>query len=185
MDPFLYLSFFWMYTTTISQSPPELIDIIIHKMWSSNAPNCTMYKYNYGGAIIFDSMYTATNQFSNQHINANTTKQLDYNALLSPLLNYYLYNDTSTSAYMIQSGETIPWSSSLENAIGDEVGLFPIVYLDALLYQYIKNNDITVFDFNRKYATEWQLIFTTADYYILKFPRRLSDKYGTISRDDH
>eukprot|EP01084_Bolivina_argentea_P009005 16858_1 len=142
MDPFLYLSFFWMYTTTISQSPPELIDIIIHKMWSSNAPNCTMYKYNYGGAIIFDSMYTATNQFSNQHINANTTKQLDY----------YLYNDTSTSAYMIQSGETIPWSSSLENAIGDEVGLFPIVYLDALLYQYIKNNDITVFDFNGKYA---------------------------------
>ena len=170
--------------SAIGQSPPDVIDKVVQTIFTSYASNCTTYKYNYGGAIQFDAMYRATDIFSSRRNNYNTTKILDYNSLISPILNDYLFNDTSTPAYKITNGQTISFNESIENAIGDFVGLFPITYLDELLYEYIKNNDKSIFDFNGKYSTQWQLIFTTADYYILQFPRRLTDKYGTISRND-
>ena len=171
-----------------AQSPPYVIDKIVQTVFSYTAANCSMpmYKYNYGGAIIFDAMYRASQTFSpqNQNNNYNTSTILDYNPLLSSILNDYLYNSTlSSPAYKIINNQTIPWNSYYECCVGDWTGLFPIVYLDQLLYTYIKSNntDAEVFNFYGKYAAQWQVIFTTADYYILQFPRKLSDEYGTVS----
>eukprot|EP01083_Nonionella_stella_P011711 33251_1 len=169
--------------TVISQSPPEIIDKVVQKLWLSNSLTCSMYEYNYGGAILFDAMYKATNQFSPSKTNHNTSTILDYQPLLSPILNEYLYKDITSPGYRITHKEIIPFYGPEEMAIGDKIGLFPIAYIDQLLYTYVKNGDKSIFNFTGKYSVEWQLIFTTADHYILQFPRRLSDTYGTISRD--
>eukprot|EP01083_Nonionella_stella_P225314 801179_1 len=120
-----------------TQSPPDIIDKIVQTMIAKNASKCRFFQYNYGTAIIFDSMYRATKQFSPSNNNFNTTKTLDYDTFISNILNDYLYNDTNTPAYMITNGEVIPWNTTAEGAIGDHVGLYPITYLDQLLYQYI------------------------------------------------
>lgn len=188
----LCLCYFCLHATPFAQAPPDVIDKIVGTIFSYTAPNCTMpmYKYNYGGAIIFDAMYRATQLFSiensNNNNNYNTSKILDYNSLLSPTLNDYLYNSTlSTPAYKIINNETMPWNDYYEREIGDWTGLFPIVYLDQLLYQYIKSgNDSSIFNFTGKYANEWQVIFQSADYYVLQYPRYLPDQYHTVSRDN-
>eukprot|EP01084_Bolivina_argentea_P267753 454595_1 len=177
------LSFLLLIKTSTSQTPPQIIDIIVEKLWESNSITCSMYSYNYGGGIIFDAMYRATNQFSPNEINYNTTIILDYNHLLSPILHKYIYDDITTPGFRIIHNQKIPFDAPEEMAIGDDVGLFPIAYIDQLLYIFMNNtNNTAIFNFTGKYSNEWKLIFTTADYYILQFPRQLTDSYHTVSR---
>eukprot|EP01084_Bolivina_argentea_P267752 454594_1 len=172
MALFVFIFLLNMIACNYTQTPPELIQSIVSTIFKKNAPNCTMFQYQYGGAIIFDAMYKATQQFAADSENYNTTMILDYNSQVLPILNYYLFNDTSTPGYMITHGQTIPWTSGLEGAIGDHTGLFPITYLDALLYDYEKYSNNDIFNFNGRNKTQWQLIFTTMDYYILQFNKR-------------
>ena len=52
------------------------------------------------------------------------------------------------------------------------------------MYQYIENGDKDIFNFNGKYAKQWQVIFISADHYILQWPKSLPDKYHTVTRDN-
>eukprot|EP01083_Nonionella_stella_P071062 190620_1 len=174
-------------------SPPEIIDKIVQALWSSES-HCAhpMFYYNYGGAVLFDSMLKAMEQFSDTKHNYATNIVLNYTSLVSPVLNHYLFTDTTSAAYVLTHDPTpeqisslcanTPYTSPSNTAIGDCIGLFPITYLHQLLFIYRTTNDTQVFNFTGKYATEWQLIFATADEYILRYPYRLNDAYRTVSR---
>eukprot|EP01084_Bolivina_argentea_P140007 246242_1 len=151
-------------------------------MWTDNGDDCLFFQYYYGTAIIFDAMYESTDLFSSNHSNYNTTITLDYNKYISQYLNLWLYNNTPNSiAYQITNGQILPWNNYSEHNIGDVTGLLPINYISQILYQY--NNTKTppkqIFNFS---TSIWNATFITSDYYILQYPRRISD--GTISRDD-
>ena len=40
------------------------------------------------------------------------------------------------------------------------------------------------FDFYGKYSAQWQVIFISADHYILQYPQYLTDQYHSVSRNN-
>jgi len=135
----------------------------------------SFFKYYYGTAIIFDSMWRATNKYNN-----NSGSYLNYYNIITSYLNYFIYDDYSSGGYKIVNDIIIPWSDYDEHNIGDVTGLMPINYLSKLEFDYVYSNDVSVFDLNDNIY--WKLIFNSSDYYVLQYPRKIYD--GTISRND-
>lgn len=124
-------------------------------------PNPQLWGYEYGPAIQMSAMWEATAAFPGQ----------DWSGVLNGVLDAFQANATSNPAGMILANTTVPWGYS----IGDVAGLMPIAYLSRADFY---GNPAT-----NASSPDWQVIFTTADRYVLGWPLTWSD--GTISRNQN
>ena len=112
--------------------------------------------WDYGGALSMDGMYQADKEFG-----FNLTKVMDN----------YLDNfleDKNALGYKLLHNQHIDWG----RAVGDNVGLFPIAYLNRMQSQSMQRG------YNKSRDT--YVVRKVAEEYILKWPYRLPD--GTFSR---
>ena len=116
------------------------------------------FRYEYGGAIIFDGLYLSDETF---HTN--------FTAILDAWLDGQL-NDANSVPYHILNHEFFRNA----DAVGDLVGLFPINYLTRLM----REGD-TMAKFNR--TAYMELVRITVENYVLGWPETLPD--GTFSRN--
>jgi len=118
-----------------------------------NGHPCGMMRWGYGGALIFDGMYQSIAQFGFS----------EWAAPLDVFLDAYTQMK-DTPGFDLAHNKTRPW----DNAVGDNIGLFPIAYLHRATAQ------------GRTSGADVEMAVRTAEQYILRWPHRLSD--GTFSR---
>jgi len=120
------------------------------------------YAMGYDSSIIFDGFYELLQVFPGTEL-GNLSAEVDY------LLDYWELTDTNADAYQILHGNLPPYPG----AIGDNIGLFPIAYIDRINYN--RNNP------NYNNATDLKLAKIVANHYIFGWPIRLPDH--TIARN--
>jgi len=146
-----------------AQDPLPLAEKVLVKLFE-NVKNGNFFDGSsmfYSTAVIFDGVYELMDTFPTLS---------NWSTFSDNLLDPYC-STVGFDCYKIVHGENIPWNS----ALGDNVGLFPVVFLDRMLYRqahpgtpYSNTTDIMV-------AT-W-----VANNWIEKWPIRLPD--GAYSRN--
>ncbi|CAH1790295.1 unnamed protein product [Owenia fusiformis] len=116
------------------------------------------FRWHYGGAVLFEGLFLASQAFN-----------LNYTDVLDKVLDDFKTNKASYG-YMVVHNITVPWFRN----IGDEIGLFPIGYLNRVLSE---SGRVEKYD----NTTDFYIATEVVRRYILGWPSHLEDT--TVCRE--